>query len=136
MEKQAVSPKTGPVNAWTQSDWPIDVPIGQRKCRVVNNNVSRLPGHWSRTRWFFSWTSRREISDSHNGDQIMALLCRLVDETKQTVFMVTHDPRHAAMVDRLIVLRDGRVADERDQVFEHAPGRDEPKRGDGSLLRS
>ena len=50
--------------------------------------------------------------DSQNGDQIMALLRRLVDEKKQTVFMVTHDPRHAALADRLIVLRDGRVASE------------------------
>lgn len=50
--------------------------------------------------------------DSQNGDQIMALLRRLVDEKKQTVFMVTHDPRHAALADRLIVLRDGRVANE------------------------
>lgn len=50
--------------------------------------------------------------DSQNGDQIMALLRRLVDEKKQTVFMVTHDPRHAALADRLIMLRDGRVANE------------------------
>jgi putative ABC transport system ATP-binding protein len=50
--------------------------------------------------------------DSRNSEQIIALLRRLVDEHGQTVVMVTHDAGHAAMADRLITLRDGRIEDE------------------------
>jgi putative ABC transport system ATP-binding protein len=50
--------------------------------------------------------------DSANGDQVMSLLRHLADEQQQTIFMVTHDPRHAALADRLIRLRDGRVVEE------------------------
>jgi putative ABC transport system ATP-binding protein len=50
--------------------------------------------------------------DSANGDQVMALLRRLADERRQTILMVTHAPRHAAIADRLVQLRDGRVVDE------------------------
>lgn len=51
--------------------------------------------------------------DSAHGDQVMQLLRQLVDERGQTIFMVTHDPSHAAVADRLILLRDGLVVDER-----------------------
>ena len=50
--------------------------------------------------------------DSRNSEQIITLLRKLVDDDGQTVVMVTHDPGHAAMADRLITLRDGRVEDE------------------------
>ena len=50
--------------------------------------------------------------DSRNSEQIIALLRKLVDEHGQTVVMVTHDAGHAAMADRLITLRDGRIEDE------------------------
>ncbi len=50
--------------------------------------------------------------DSRNSEQIISLLRRLVDEHGQTVVMVTHDAGHAAMADRLITLRDGKIEDE------------------------
>lgn len=50
--------------------------------------------------------------DSGNADQVMALLRRLVDEHGQTILMVTHDARQAAMADRLIRLRDGKIIEE------------------------
>jgi putative ABC transport system ATP-binding protein len=50
--------------------------------------------------------------DSATGDQVMDLLRHVADEQKQTIFMVTHDARHAAMADRLVRLRDGRVVEE------------------------
>src|SRR5262249_33614080 len=50
--------------------------------------------------------------DSANGDQVMNLLRRLVDERGQTILMVTHNARHAALADRLLRLRDGRVVEE------------------------
>jgi putative ABC transport system ATP-binding protein len=50
--------------------------------------------------------------DSTNSDQVMTLLRKLVDERGQTILMVTHNARHAAMADRLCRLRDGRVVEE------------------------
>lgn len=53
--------------------------------------------------------------DSANGDQVMQLLRGLVDRGQQTIFMVTHDAQHATLADRLILLRDGRIVDEKRQ---------------------
>ncbi len=50
--------------------------------------------------------------DSASSDQIMALLRSLVDEQRQTILMVTHDARHAAMASRVLRLRDGQVVEE------------------------
>jgi putative ABC transport system ATP-binding protein len=50
--------------------------------------------------------------DSSSSDQIMAVLRNLVEEQGQTILMVTHDARHAAMANRLVRLRDGRVIEE------------------------
>jgi putative ABC transport system ATP-binding protein len=50
--------------------------------------------------------------DSANGEQVMTLLRGLVDRQGQTILMVTHSPRHAAVADRLILLRDGQVVQE------------------------
>ncbi len=50
--------------------------------------------------------------DSRASEQIIALLRKLVDEHGQTIVMVTHNAGHAAMADRLITLRDGRIEDE------------------------
>jgi putative ABC transport system ATP-binding protein len=50
--------------------------------------------------------------DSQASEQIIALLRELVDRQGQTVVMVTHDAGHAAMADRLVRLRDGRVEEE------------------------
>jgi len=52
--------------------------------------------------------------DSGNSDQVMALLRGLVDKQGQTILMVTHSARHAALADRLIHLRDGRIVEEQD----------------------
>jgi putative ABC transport system ATP-binding protein len=50
--------------------------------------------------------------DSASGDQIMTVLRRLVDEQGQTILMVTHDARYAALANRLLRLRDGRIVEE------------------------
>ena len=50
--------------------------------------------------------------DSAAGDQVLGLLRRVVDDSGQTILMVTHDPRGAAVADRLVMLRDGLVAEE------------------------
>jgi putative ABC transport system ATP-binding protein len=50
--------------------------------------------------------------DSNNGDLIVRLLRRLADDHGQTILIVTHDARCAAMADRILVLRDGQVVEE------------------------
>jgi putative ABC transport system ATP-binding protein len=50
--------------------------------------------------------------DSANSDQVIHLLRQLADERGQTILMVTHNARHAALADRLFRLRDGRVVEE------------------------
>jgi putative ABC transport system ATP-binding protein len=47
--------------------------------------------------------------DSTSGEEILALLRRSVDTVGQTVVIVTHDPRAAAIADRILFLADGRI---------------------------
>jgi putative ABC transport system ATP-binding protein len=48
--------------------------------------------------------------DSTASDEVLALLRQAVDEFGQTVVMVTHEAHAASYADRLVVLRDGKVA--------------------------
>ena len=48
--------------------------------------------------------------DSKSSEEVLQTLRQAVDEFGQTVVMVTHDPHAASFADRLIVLRDGKVA--------------------------
>jgi putative ABC transport system ATP-binding protein len=50
--------------------------------------------------------------DSTSGTAILALLRRFCDEQRQTVVMVTHDPRAASFADRVVFLKDGQVVRE------------------------
>ncbi len=50
--------------------------------------------------------------DSESGGQILDLLRRLSKEDGKTVIIVTHDPDAAAIADRVIKLKDGRVIGE------------------------
>jgi putative ABC transport system ATP-binding protein len=61
--------------------------------------------------------------DSKASEEVLKMLRQAVDEFGQTVVMVTHDAHAASFADRLIVLRDGRVAHDgeggtEDQVHE------------------
>lgn len=48
--------------------------------------------------------------DSHQGERVLDLLRQVTDERRQTLILVTHDPRHAARADRVIFLHDGRIS--------------------------
>jgi putative ABC transport system ATP-binding protein len=50
--------------------------------------------------------------DSRSGAEVLGLLRSSVRETGQTVVMVTHDPVAAAYADRVVLLADGRLAEE------------------------
>ena len=54
--------------------------------------------------------------DTANGRQVTALLRRLVNERRQTIVMVTHDPNVAAHADRLVCLRDGLIESDNEQT--------------------
>jgi len=47
--------------------------------------------------------------DSASSDEVLELLRRSVDELGQTTVMVTHDPRAAAMADRILFIADGLI---------------------------
>jgi putative ABC transport system ATP-binding protein len=49
--------------------------------------------------------------DSRGGAEILDFLRRAVDQTGQTVVMVTHDPGAAARADTVVFLADGRIVD-------------------------
>ena len=50
--------------------------------------------------------------DTQAGEEIAGLLRQAVTDWKQTVLMVTHDPRVAAYADRTVFLKDGRVVEQ------------------------
>jgi putative ABC transport system ATP-binding protein len=52
--------------------------------------------------------------DSKASEEVLNLLRQSVDELGQTVVMVTHEAHSAAYADRLVVLRDGRIAHDGD----------------------
>jgi putative ABC transport system ATP-binding protein len=47
--------------------------------------------------------------DSASSGEVLELLRRSVDELGQTTVMVTHDPRAAAMADRILFIADGLI---------------------------
>ena len=54
--------------------------------------------------------------DSSSSAEILALLRRSVDDYGQTIVMVTHDDDAASHADRLLVLRDGKIVEDRAAV--------------------
>jgi putative ABC transport system ATP-binding protein len=47
--------------------------------------------------------------DSSSSEEVLNLLRQAVDEFRQTVIMVTHEPAAAAVADRIVILSDGEV---------------------------
>ncbi len=50
--------------------------------------------------------------DSHAGAEILGFMRRAVDDFRQTIVMVTHDPVAASYADRVVFLADGKIVDE------------------------
>ncbi len=50
--------------------------------------------------------------DSNSSAEVLAFLRRAVNEHRQSIVMVTHDPRAAAVADRVVFLADGRLVGE------------------------
>jgi putative ABC transport system ATP-binding protein len=47
--------------------------------------------------------------DTENSDAVLEMLRRSNKEFKQTVLMITHNPEAAAIADRIIHMRDGKI---------------------------
>ena len=47
--------------------------------------------------------------DTENSDAVLEMLRRSNKELKQTVLMITHNPEAAAIGDRIIHMRDGKI---------------------------
>ena len=50
--------------------------------------------------------------DSRTGTEILTFMRAAVDELRQTIVMVTHDPNAAAFADRVVFLADGSIVAE------------------------
>jgi putative ABC transport system ATP-binding protein len=50
--------------------------------------------------------------DSRSSDEVVQMLRQTVDQSKQTMILVTHDPRVAAHADRIVFLKDGVIVDD------------------------
>ena len=50
--------------------------------------------------------------DSRTGMEILTFMRQAVDETGQTIVMVTHDPHAASYADKVLFLADGQIIDE------------------------
>ena len=50
--------------------------------------------------------------DTHAGHEVLELLRRFCDDEHRTIVMVTHDPAAAAIADRVVFVRDGRLVAE------------------------
>jgi len=51
--------------------------------------------------------------DSNAGRQICEILRKLTDDGNRTVVIVSHDPRWTSFADRIVLLEDGRVVENR-----------------------
>ena len=49
--------------------------------------------------------------DSRTGIEILTFMRRAVDDSGQTIVMVTHDPHAASYADTVLFLEDGRIVD-------------------------
>jgi putative ABC transport system ATP-binding protein len=47
--------------------------------------------------------------DTENSDAVLEMLRRSNKELKQTVLMITHNPEAAAIADRIVHMRDGKI---------------------------
>ena len=53
--------------------------------------------------------------DSHSGTDVLQLLRHSCETYRQTMVIVTHEPRVSTITDRILVLADGQIVDELDQ---------------------
>jgi putative ABC transport system ATP-binding protein len=60
--------------------------------------------------------------DSQTSEEIMGILCRMNEERGITVVLVTHEPDIAEFAKRVVVFRDGLIAEDRRNAVRRRPG--------------
>ena len=91
---------------------PTAAPTALPSSPAASSSASRSRAHSSRARRSSSPTSPRATSTRRPGSEILDLLRHSVEEYGQTTVMVTHEPRAAAIADRVLFLADGRIVKE------------------------
>ena len=100
----------------TRSSRPSACRTGWRTCRAsspaASSSGSRSPGRWCRARRSCSPTSRPAPSTRAPASRSSTFMRRAVDDSGQTIVMVTHDPHAASYADKVLFLADGQIVDE------------------------
>ena len=82
-------------------------------CPVASSSGSPSPVPWCRPDIIFADEPTGAL-DSRTGIEILTFMRRAVDETGQTIVMVTHDPHAASYANRVLFLADGQIVDSMD----------------------
>ena len=81
-------------------------------CREASSSEWRSPGHSSRGPRSCWPTSQRATSTRRRAVRSSSSCAESVDAYGQTTMMVTHDPRAAAIADRILFIADGLIVKE------------------------
>ena len=95
---------------------------GRRSSRVASSSASRSRARSSRSPTSCSPTSRPATSTRRRASEILELLRHSVEDLGQTIVMVTHEARAAAIADRVLFLADGRIVRELSGATQHEIG--------------
>ena len=97
----------------SQSAWGIAPSTCRTNYRSANGSVSRLPGHWPTKLPYCSPTSRPATSiRQQRVGRFLDLFDQLHDDRGMTLIVITHSLEVAERAERIIWIRDGRVAEE------------------------
>ena len=67
-------------------------------------------------KWYKHWLSKDYFSaDSKSSKELLIFMKSIVEELNQTIVMVTHDPYAASYAERVIILKDGEIANDLDK---------------------
>ena len=97
-------------------------PTGRPSCRAVSSSASRSRARSSRSPRSCSPTSRRATSTRRRAPRSSSCLRHSVDDMGQTIVMVTHEARAAAIADRVLYLADGQIVRELAGASQHEIG--------------
>ena len=78
---------------------------------MVSGNDWRSPERWRTNRPSCWQTNRPGALDSEGGEEVLELFRRL-HQGGQTILLVTHDQPVADAAERIVHMKDGRVADD------------------------
>ena len=90
--------------------WPTACTSCRATSRAGRSSGWPSRGRWRARRACCSPTSRRRTSTRPPGQQILDLFRDLASRSRKGLVIVTHDPKVRAVADRVVGIRDGRLA--------------------------